>query len=78
MIAVIFLVTPKNGKADAYFDTAAELRPELEQIDGFVSIERFESRTTSGKYLSLSFWRDEGAVCLPPTAFVGQLLVFRP
>ena len=62
MIAVIFLVTPKNGKADAYFDTAAELRPELEKIDGFVSIERFARRTTSGKYLSLSFWRDEDAV----------------
>ncbi len=62
MIAVIFQVTPKDGKADAYFDTAAELRPELEKIDGFVSIERFESRTTSGKYLSLSFWRDEDAV----------------
>lgn len=62
MIAVIFLVTPKNGKADAYFDTAAELWPELEKIDGFVSIERFESRTTSGKHLSLSCWCDEDAV----------------
>lgn len=62
MIAVIFQVTPKDGKAGIYFDIAAELRPELEKIDGFLSIERFESRTTPGKYLSLSFWRDEDAV----------------
>ncbi len=62
MIAVIFQVMPKDGKADTYFDVAADLRPELEKIDGFVSIERFESRSTPGKYLSLSFWRDEDAV----------------
>jgi heme-degrading monooxygenase HmoA len=62
MIAVIFQVTPKDGKSDIYFDIAGELRPELEKMDGFVSIERFESRTTPGKYLSLSFWRDEEAV----------------
>ncbi len=62
MIAVIFQVTPKDGKSDTYFDIAGELRPELEKIDGFLSIERFESRTTPGKYLSLSFWRDEAAV----------------
>lgn len=61
MIAVIFQVTPKDGKSDEYFDIAGELRPELEKIDGFLSIERFESRTTPGKYLSLSFWRDEEA-----------------
>jgi heme-degrading monooxygenase HmoA len=64
MIAVIFQVLPKDGKADTYFDIAAELRPELEKIDGFVSIERFESRTTPGKFLSLSFWRDEAAVAV--------------
>ena len=62
MIAVIFQVTPKDGKADTYFDIAVELRSELEKIDGFISIERFESRTTPGKYLSLSFWRDEEAI----------------
>ena len=62
MIAVIFQVTPKEGGAEAYFDLAAALRPELEKIDGFISIERFESRTTPGKYLSLSMWRDADAV----------------
>jgi len=62
MITVIFQVTPRDGEADTYFDIVAELRPELEYIDGFVSIERFESRSTPGKYLSLSFWRDEDAV----------------
>lgn len=62
MIAVIFQVSTKEGKAPVYFDLAAELRPELEKIDGFVSIERFESVTNPGKYLSLSFWRDEEAV----------------
>ena len=62
MIAVIFEVWPSEGQAPQYFDMAAALRPALEQIDGFVSIERFESLTTPGKYLSLSFWRDEEAL----------------
>lgn len=62
MIAVIFEVWPAENKAGSYFDIAASLRPELEKIDGFISIERFESLTTKGKYLSLSFWRDEEAV----------------
>ena len=48
--------------AGAYLDLAADLKPELEQIDGFISVERFTSLTTPGKYLSLSFWRDEDAV----------------
>src|ERR1051326_5297210 len=62
MIAVIFEVWPTEGKAQEYFDLAAALKADLEKIDGFVSVERFESLTTQGKYLSLSFWRDEGAV----------------
>ena len=62
MIAVIFEVTMKDGKADAYFDLAASLKPDLEAIDGFVSVERFASTTTPGKYVSLSFWRDEAAI----------------
>ncbi|MAG98330.1 MAG: antibiotic biosynthesis monooxygenase [Rhodospirillaceae bacterium] len=62
MIAVIFEVTPRDGMADRYFDLAAELRPELEGVDGFLSVERFESRSAPGKYLSLSFWRDAEAV----------------
>lgn len=62
MIAVIFEVTPKEGRRQEYLDIAASLRPLLDGIDGFVSIERFESLTTPGKILSLSFWRDEHAV----------------
>jgi heme-degrading monooxygenase HmoA len=62
MIAVIFEVTPNAGQRQTYLDMAAELRPMLERIDGFVSIERFESLTMPGKILSLSFWRDEEAV----------------
>lgn len=62
MIAVIFEVMPHPGHRDTYFDIAADLRPVLETIDGFISIERFESMTTPGKVLSLSFWRDEEAV----------------
>ena len=61
MIAVIFEVEPKPGQRDACFDLAAELRPELERIDGFISVERFRSLTDGGKFLSLSFWRDEAA-----------------
>ncbi len=62
MIAIIFEVQPAEGRREAYFDHAARLKPALEKIDGFLSIERFESLTTPGKLLSLSFWRDEAAV----------------
>jgi heme-degrading monooxygenase HmoA len=62
MIAVIFEVWPAQDRADEYFDIAATLRPDLEKIEGFVSIERFQSLATPGKLLSLSFWRDEEAV----------------
>jgi heme-degrading monooxygenase HmoA len=62
MIAVIFEVEPRPGQKDAYLATAAGLRPLLAEVDGFVSIERFESLTQPGRILSLSFWRDEEAV----------------
>ena len=62
MIAVIFEVMPAPGRADRYFELAGQLRAELERIDGFISVERFESLTQPGKFLSLSFWRDEAAV----------------
>jgi heme-degrading monooxygenase HmoA len=62
MIAVIFEVWPADGHKQAYLDIAASLKPELEQIDGFVSIERFQSLVDETKLLSLSFWRDETAV----------------
>lgn len=62
MIAVIFEVVPAPGRMDLYLDTARDLRPLLENIDGFVSIERFRSLTDPTRLLSLSFWRDEAAV----------------
>lgn len=62
MIAVIFEVWPAEGRTQQYLDIAAELRPLLDEIDGFISIERFESLSEPGKVLSLSFWRDETAL----------------
>jgi len=62
MIAIIFEVWPKPERRQEYLDIAAALRPQLEQIDGFISIERFESLSEPGKLLSLSFFRDEAAV----------------
>lgn len=62
MIAIIFEVTPAEGRRDAYLDIAAKLRGELEKIDGFISVERFQSLTNPGKMLSISFFRDEQAV----------------
>lgn len=62
MIAVIFEAVPHPDQRNAYFDAAAALRPQLEKIDGFISIERFESLGSPGKILSLSYWRDEEAV----------------
>ena len=62
MIAIIFEVWPADGRRQEYLEIAASLRPLLEEIDGFISIERFESLTEPGKILSLSFFRDEQAV----------------
>jgi heme-degrading monooxygenase HmoA len=62
MIAVIFEAWPAEGQGARYLDLAAGLKPLLADIDGFVSIERFESLAEPGKLLSLSFWRDEAAV----------------
>jgi heme-degrading monooxygenase HmoA len=62
MIAVIFEVWPAQGRKDDYLAIAAALRTELEAIDGFISVERFQSITEPDKLLSLSFWRDDEAV----------------
>jgi heme-degrading monooxygenase HmoA len=62
MIAVIFEVWPAQGRKDDYLRLAASLRDELDKMDGFISIERFQSLTDPAKLLSLSVWRDEEAV----------------
>jgi len=62
MIAVIFEVEPRDGARDDYLRIAAELRPLLDGIDGFISIERFQSLSNDRRILSLSFWRDEAAI----------------
>ena len=62
MIAVIFEVEPAESRFDDYLDHAARLRPVLERMPGFISVERFRSLTDPGKLLSLSFWQDEAAV----------------
>lgn len=62
MIAVIFEVQVAQGKTSEYLDVANEIRPLLAQIDGFISIERFQSLANEGKVLSLSFWRDEESI----------------
>ena len=62
MMAVIFEVWPASGRKDDYLTMAATLRSEVEQIDGFISVERFESLYEQGKLLSLQFWRDDEAI----------------
>ena len=62
MIAVIFEFTPAEGRKQEYFDLVSGLKPELDKAEGFVSIERFESLTTPGKFVSLQCWRDEASV----------------
>ena len=62
MIAVIFEVIPHDEHKDEYFKIAAELKPVLEKIEGFISVERFQSINDPGKILSLSFWKDEESV----------------
>lgn len=62
MIAVIFEVEPADGERDTYLGIAAGLKPLLETMDGFISVERFQSLADPARVLSLSFWRDEEAV----------------
>lgn len=62
MIAVIFEVEPAEGMTEPYLEVAAGLRPLLEEVEGFISVERFQSLTNPGKLLSLSFWEDEEAL----------------
>jgi heme-degrading monooxygenase HmoA len=62
MMAVIFEVWPAEGRKSDYLELAARLRAEVERIDGFISVERFESLYQEGKLLSLQFWRDEEAI----------------
>ncbi len=73
MIAVIFEVEPVADAYDEYLAIAADLRPLLEKVDGFISIERFKSLTHPEKLLSLSFWRDEEAVRVWRTAEAHRL-----
>lgn len=61
-IAVIFELTPAPGRKQDYLDLAAGLAEEVSKFDGFISIERFESITAPGRFVSLSFWRDEESV----------------
>lgn len=62
MIVVIFELWPADGRGDDYLGIAADLRGLLDGVDGFISVERFQSLSEPGKLLSLSFWRDEDAV----------------
>ena len=62
MLAVIFEATPIPGRAQRYFDIASELRPELDKIEGFISVERFQSLTRADVFLSLSYWENDAAV----------------
>jgi heme-degrading monooxygenase HmoA len=62
MLAVIFEFEPRDESRQQYLDIAARLAPELDKIDGFISIERFQSLSQPEKLLSLSFWRDEEAI----------------
>jgi heme-degrading monooxygenase HmoA len=62
MIAVIFEFTPADGRFSEYMDLVGTLKADLEKAEGFISLERFESITTKGKFVSLQFWRDEESV----------------
>ncbi|WP_292288992.1 antibiotic biosynthesis monooxygenase [Marivita sp.] len=62
MIAIIFELMPADGQKDAYLDIAATMRPMVEEVDGFISVERFQSLTNPDKLLSISFFEDEDAV----------------
>lgn len=62
MYAVIFEVTPFERGVEAYLATAAALKKDLEKIDGFIGVERFQSLNAPQTYLSLSYWESEAAI----------------
>ena len=62
MIAVIFEFTPIEGRFADYKALAEGLADDVSEAEGFISIERFESITATGKFVSLQFWRDEDCV----------------
>jgi len=62
MIAVLFEAMAVSEKRDRYFQLAEQLKPLLSDIDGFISIERFQSTTNPEKFISLSWWKDEEAI----------------
>ncbi len=62
MIAIIFEVEPADGRQDDYLDVAAAMRPLVKEVDGFISVERFQSLSNPNKLLSLSYFRDDEAV----------------
>ena len=62
MIAVIFEFNPDPAHSEQYFDLATKLQDKVEKIDGFISIERFQSLADENKFVSISFWRDQDAV----------------
>ena len=62
MIAIIFEVMPAEGRKQEYLDIAAKMRPMVEEVEGFLSVERFQSLTNPDKLLSISFFEDEAAV----------------
>jgi len=74
MFSVIFEVHPKPDQWDAYLGNARMLRPELEQVDGFVDNIRYKSLTQEGWILSLSGWRDEKSVVRWRTAMRHHML----
>ncbi|MCG9760162.1 MULTISPECIES: antibiotic biosynthesis monooxygenase [Pseudoalteromonas] len=62
MLAVIFEVTPKEQGKALYFEIAQALKSTLNEVDGFISVERFQSLSNQDKFLSLSFWQNETAL----------------
>lgn len=62
MIAIIFEVEPAAGRKDDYLAIAADLKPLLQEVEGYISVERFQSLTNPDKMLSLSFFEDEKSV----------------
>jgi heme-degrading monooxygenase HmoA len=62
MFVVVFEVQPKEGREQDYLELAASLQPGIEQIDGFISVERLESLSREGRLVSISYWRDDDSV----------------
>ena len=62
MIIVVFEFNVNKGREKDYFLEVEKLQTEIQNAEGFIGVDRFESNNTKGYYVSVSSWKDEQSV----------------